>query len=334
MKPSFLSKDNNNKIYIVAPSMGAYDYKKKKRLEKSINNLTNLGYEITVGKNVYKNEGIAASASKEDRANEIMDAFKSDASLVISTAGGEVMSQILKLIDFNVIKNNPKWFMGYSDNTNLIYTITTILDIETIYGPHATSFYMTPFTYDTQDAYLMLTGKTTFKAYKRWESEYNNKLYPIYNLNKKTKMINYNFTKVKGRIIGGCLDCLSTLCGTKFDNTVNYINKHKDEGIIFFLEAYDYNSVGIIRVIEQLKSAGWFNNVSAFIIGRSVKHNDKSFGISITDAYYESLKDLNVPIILNASIGHLGPSLPIRCGALCEVEFKNNNLYFNYDTNE
>lgn len=329
MKPKYLTK--NDKIYLVAPSFGCTTTPYKQRLNKSIENFKKLNMNLYYGENIFLNEGLVASNTKELRAKEINDAFKSDASAVWSVGGGELMNQILPYVDFNIIKENPKWFVGFSDNTNLTYTITTILDIETIYGTNAPGFYNLPFEYDSLDTWDMINGKLEFKGYKKWQYEKIKKTYPKYNFDKKTRITNINFTKLSGRLIGGCLDCLVGLCGTKFDNTINYINNHKDEGIIFFLEACDLNPVAVIRALEQLKNSNWFNNVKGFIIGRSMHYYEKMFDLDMKKAYLSVLKDLNVPILLNIDLGHLPPSLPIRCGALATVEYKKNNIYITYE---
>ena len=61
--------------------------------------------------------------------------------LIMSVAGGEIMCEILPFIDFDKIKNSkPKYFMGYSDNTNLTFTLTTICDLVSIYGACVTNY--------------------------------------------------------------------------------------------------------------------------------------------------------------------------------------------------
>ena len=328
MKPKFL-KDNDN-IYLVAPSFGCTTSPYLERLKVAKDNLIDLGFTVTEGKNVYKAKGIASSNTPKLRAKEIMDAFKSDASAVISVGGGEVMIEILEYINFDVIKENPKWYCGFSDNTNLTYTITTICDIETIYGVNATAFYS--LEYSSLDTYKLLIGEKKFKGYKKWQKEeydIENPL-PEYHFDQKTNVISYNFIKEKGRLIGGCLDCLVSLCGTKFDKTKEYIERHKDEGIIFFFEACDLTSIGVIRALTQLKYAGWFDNVKAFVVGRSFKYDDESFGIAIKDAYLHVLEPLNKPILLDFPIGHLKPLLPVICGAIAEIKYSNNNISIEY----
>ncbi len=321
MRPNFIQR--KSVIYLVAPSFGCTISPYKERLKAAIKNLKNEGFKVKEGKNIFLDKGIVSSNTPKERAKEIMDAFESKADAVISVGGGELMIEMLEYVDFNVIKNNPKWFMGFSDNTNLCYTITTICDIETIYGVNAPSFSL--ISYDSKDALDVLMGKDMMIGYDEWQYEDLDES-PIqpYKFDKKTIIIPYRYNKMKGRIIGGCLDCLVGLCGTKFDNTVNYINNHKDEGIIFFMEACDLNSIMLRRALIQLKYAGWFDNVSGFIIGRSNNFMDETFGETMNKSYIDILGPLNKPILLDCPISHRAPTLPIRVGALCEIEYEEN----------
>lgn len=330
MKPNYLQK--NDTIYLVAPSFGCTTKPYNIRLKKSISLFKKLEYNIIEGKNIWLNEGIMSSNNPIERANEIMDAYKSDASVVWSVGGGEVMCEILPYINFDLIKENPKWFVGFSDNTNLCYTITTTLDIETIYGVNFPGMYN--LEYDAKDTLDMLIGKNKFKGYKKWQEA--SKVTPLakYTFGKRTKIIQYNYTTpIKGRIIGGCLDCLINLCGTKFDKTKEYIERHKDEGIIFFMEACDLNPISLRRALFQLKNSGWFDNVSMFVIGRSLNYKSKIMNQTMEDTYFDLLKEFNKPILLNVDLGHLAPSMPIRVGSIVSIEYNKDkhNIFYNYD---
>ena len=330
MKPKFI--DKNSKFALVAPSFGCTTSPYEERLNKAINTFKELNIQLMLGNNIFKNEGKAASNTPILRGKEFMDAWNSDADAIISVGGGETMIEILEHIDFDEIKSNPKWFVGFSDNTNLTYTITTICDIETIYGVNFPNFHTHPFTYDTLDTWNMLNGTLSFKGYKKWQLvDDKSHLFNGYNFDQKTNIIAQNYEKpIKGRLIGGCLDCLQTLCGTKFDKTKEYCNNHNDEGIIFYLESCDFNSIALRRALTQLKYAGWFENVKMFIIGRSYSYYDETFGISMVDSYIDILGELNVPMLINVDLGHLGPSMPIRNGGLALIEYKNNNIYITY----
>ena len=328
MKPKYLEK--NDKIYLVAPSFGAATEPYIERLKVAIKNLKKSGFNIIEGANIHLAKGVVSSNTPILRAKEIHDAFLSDSSVVYSVGGGELMIEMLEYIDFEIIKKNPKWYIGFSDNTNLTYTIATICDIETVYGISAPNYCNYPFEYDAKDSIRMLMGENKFIGYKKWVYEDLDES-PIhkYKFDRKTKIIPYNYSPLKGRIIGGCIDCLIALCGTKFDNTVNYINKHKDEGIIFFMEACDLNSISLRRALIQLKYAGWFDNVSGFIIGRSFNYDDNYFGENMNKSYIDILSVFNKPILLDCPIGHRAPSLPIRVGALVNVTY-DKDLVFEY----
>ena len=321
VRPEFIEK--KSVLYLVAPSFGCTTSPYKERLKEAIKTLKHEGYKIKEGKNIFQAKGIVSSNTPKERAKEIHDAFLSKADAIISVGGGELMVEILEYIDFDLIKKNPKWFMGFSDNTNLTYTITTICDIETIYGVNAPS--MAILEYDSKDALEILKGKREFIGYDGWQYEDLDET-PIhhYKFDRKTKIIPYNYKPMTGRLIGGCLDCLVGICGTKYDNTVNYINKHKEDGIIFFMEACDLNSISLRRALTQLKYAGWFDNVDGFIIGRSNNFMDESFGEPINKSYIDILSPLNKPILLDSPISHRSPTLPIRVGAKAEVTFDGN----------
>ena len=83
-----------------------------------------------------------------------------DVDVVISCAGGEVMCEMLPELNFNTIsKLEPKWFMGYSDNTNLSFLLPTLCDVASIYGYHFPEFGMKQWHESVSDHYDLLMGK-------------------------------------------------------------------------------------------------------------------------------------------------------------------------------
>ena len=328
MKPNYIT--NNPKIYLVAPSFGVTTTPYKERMEKALKNMKKMGAEIIIGPNVYKAELPCASTSKELRAKEIVDALKSDADIIWSVGGGEVMCEILECINFDELKNiKPKWFIGYSDNTNLILPLATKLNLESIYGPCAPSLYH--FEYEVKETFEMLKGKKVFKGYKSFQLIDTDEVFPKYKLNKRKKMASYNYEKpFEGKLLGGCLDCLVALSGTKFDNVAEF-TKNSKEKIIFFLEACEMGPMAIWRALFQLKNTGWFNNVSGFIIGRSMFYGNEQFGLTDKDVYIKLLKEYNVPIIMDCDFGHVGPTIPLRSNAYAKVTYEDNNITIEYN---
>lgn len=321
--PNFLQKGDT--IGLIAPSFGANIEPYKTRLDFSINYFKSLGYQIKIFGDIY---GFykGASESKELRAKHFMDAYLDESvDVVWSVSGGELMMEILPLIDFNKLENaTPKLFIGYSDNTNLTFTLTTLLNVYSIYGPTFTGYGM-----NNLDSYL----KNSIEIIKGNLLKEHSSLYheprviddsdPLasYTLTEKTKWINLfgeKEIKLKGRIIGGCLDVLVNLIGTKYDNVNNFNLKYKDDNVIFYLETYDYNPLALKRALIQMKEVGWFNNVSGILFGRHL-NNEPFIDITHNDVIKDVLKELNISIIVDMDIGHVKPMMTIVNGSIVEV---------------
>ncbi len=330
MQPKFIN--SKSKLYLVAPSFGCTTSPYNERLKKAIKQLRHLGHKVIIGDNCFLAKGLCASNTKELRAKEFMEAYESDAEAIISVGGGEMMYEILDYIDFEKIKKlPPKWFIGFSDNTNLTFTLTTLCDIQTIYGSCAGGFHFKNYTYDVLDTYEMMQGKKEFMGYLKYESTPDrSNPFADYILDSKKIITPYNYKeKFSGTIIGGNLDCMQLLCGTKYDNVCSYTNKHT-EGIIFYFEACDLNVTAIKRALIQLKRCNWFNNIKGFLVGRPLCINEEFININHINAVTDVLKEYNVPILLDIDLGHLSPSLPFRNGAYATIEYKNENIYINY----
>lgn len=332
----FIAKQE--KISLVAPSFGCATEPYKTRLKVAIKNLKKDGFIIEEGPNIFLANHKVRSNTAELCGKEFNDAyFNSDSKLIISVGGGEIMCEILPFIDFEKIKNYPaKLFMGFSDNTNLTYTLTTICDIYTIYGPCAGYFAFKPYKTSTLDAFKLIQGKqNVIKGYPTWRYGFDQSDDPLYRFpHNRKKVLKYNKKKeidVNGRLLGGCLDCLITICGTKYDKTKDYIEKYKDDGIIWFIEACDLNVISIQRALFQLKQSGWFKYAKLFIFGRPLCFGNKMFDVSVYDAIKEELNELNVPIIMDADLGHFDPSMPMVTGAYANVKVDKKNIIINYD---
>ena len=130
--PEFIKK--NDLIGIAAPSDGNSEETDFARLDNGKKKVGEKGYKVIETAHV-RNSINGRSADAETRAREFMELVANDdVKAIYSASGGNYLLEILPFIDFEQIKNNPKWFQGYSDNTGLVHTITTICDLATIYG--------------------------------------------------------------------------------------------------------------------------------------------------------------------------------------------------------
>ena len=164
----------NGTIGFVAPSFGCNIEPYKSAFENAQKVWTKEGYSLSLGPNVYEGCGIGISNTPEKCAQEFNEWYeKEDVDVLISCGGGELMCEILPYVDFEKIRQEePKWFMGYSDNTNLLFLLATLCDTAGIYGPCAAAFGMEPWHESLKNSMEILTGMCKkVHNYDKWERE-------------------------------------------------------------------------------------------------------------------------------------------------------------------
>lgn len=133
--PEFLKE--NGTIGFVAPSFGCATNPYKAAFENAGKIWKKEGFSLDLGPNCFAEKGIGISNTPEKCAEELEAYYlKKENDCLISCGGGELMCEILEHIDFERMKAaTPKWYMGYSDNTNLTFLLTTLCDTAAIYIP-------------------------------------------------------------------------------------------------------------------------------------------------------------------------------------------------------
>jgi muramoyltetrapeptide carboxypeptidase LdcA involved in peptidoglycan recycling len=345
--PEFLKE--NGTIGFVAPSFGCATEPYKSAFENALRRFQAMGYGVDLGPNCFLEQGIGISNAPSACGAELNEAYLSEENdVLISCGGGELMCEVVPYMDFARIKEaKPKWYMGFSDNTNYTFLSATICDTAAIYGPCAAAFGMEPWDESIADAFALLSGKVNrVHGYAKWEKEsLKDETHPYvpYNLTEPTQIRGFipkngaliPQTEVQpisfsGRLIGGCMDCLVNLLGTEFDHVKEFNERYSDTRKIWFLESCDLNIMSIRRAIWQMKHAGWFENVSAFLIGRPLCFGSEMFGIDQYRAVTDLLAEYEVPVIMDLDIGHLPPMMPVVCGATAEVAVDGNHIDIGY----
>ena len=340
--PDYLKEEGV--IGLVAPSFGCTFEPYKSCLDAAIKRFNGMGYKIVEGPNCRKDDGIGISSTPENCGKELTEYYCSgDNDILISCGGGELMCETLDYVDFEAVKKaDPKWYMGYSDNTNFTFLLNTICDTASIYGPCAGAFGMHELHPALEDAIKAFTGKLNkVSGYDKFELESlkdEEHPYAAYNLTETKELRLFmgesemnRLPAFSGRLTGGCLDCLANLVGTKYDNVEAFNEKYKDEGIVWFLEACDLNVMSIRRALWNLDRAGWFKYAKGFIIGRPLAAwKQEMMGLDQYNAVTGILGKYNVPIVMDADVGHLPPAMPIISGAKADVSCDGSNVTLLY----
>ncbi len=262
------------------------------------------------------------------RADDLMEAFK-DKSIkaIFSCIGGEESVRMLPYIDFDVIKENPKIFIGYSDTT-VTHMICYKAGLSTFYGPSILAEFaenVEMFDYTKHWIHKVLFDSSTIgtiEASPIWTSEHLPWEEKNKNIKRKIKdNSGYELLqgkgKVKGRLIGGCVEVLEMIKGTKIWPS---IDEWKDT--ILFLETSEEKPSP--KHLEY-----WLRNYGSLEILQNVK--GIIFGKPYDNLYYEEYKEvilkvirdelglINLPIMYNMNFGHTAPTMILPYGAMAEI---------------
>ena len=346
--PGFLKE--NGTIGFVAPSFGCAIEPYHTAFKNAICKWDEQGYKTNLGPNCFASSGIGISNNPKLCGQEINEWYCADENdVIISCGGGELMCEVVPYMDFERMKQSvPKWYMGFSDNTNFTFLSAIVMDTAAIYGPCAASFGMEPWHASVQDAWDLLHGKIdTVKGYGLWEKEgLKDEEHPLlpYNVTEPVILRKYicendiacevndenQRIQLEGRLIGGCMDILQMYPGTSYDKVKDFNEKYKEDGFIWFMESCDLNLMSIRRAIWQMKQAGWFEHLKGFLIGRPLCFGEEAFGIDQYRAVTDVLAEYNVPIIMDLDLGHLAPSMPIVCGSTAKISVSGNDITIQY----
>lgn len=332
--PKFLKE--NECIGVPAPSAGAGDIKYKNKFNNSKKYLEGLGYKLILSSNLFKSIK-GRSASAKDRAKEINDMFKSkDIDFILCACGGDFLIEILPYIDFELLKENPKFVAGFSDPTGLLFPITTKYDIATIYGQNFGHFGTDKLYQSEKDFLEIIKGNKTIEhSYEYYEETQSEKITGTEPANLTEKVywhtLDNKEVSLKGRIIGGCFDIISELAGTKYDGMKEFNEKYKHDGIIWYFDNCELTMEETIRVLWKLNELDYFKYTKGVIFGR--------FGVNTTYYDYDVktcledsiLSKLNIPIIYDADISHKNPCMTIISGSIATVNVKDGKGIISFE---
>lgn len=325
-------------IGICAPSSGVGH--KTESFDRSLDCLRAQGYEIKETASVRSEDDRSADAETRGREFDQLMADK-NVKAVISASGGDYNIEMLPYIDSGLIREDPKWISGASDPTNILYYVTTKLDIATMYGFNAGTFDWVPVhqfqknalsilkgDLVTQESFPMYQGARTFSDDAELDTPVRWRLLLPENTRKEESGVlshsgsmaeSQGRFSVTGRLIGGCSDCILNLIGTPYDGTGDFLKRYEDEPVIWYLDDFAMDAPSLLRFIIQMEYCGYMKNAAAIVIGRVMFP-----GLSEDQDYMDELAGgIGVPVIFNADIGHVKPAFTLINGATGTFTFDN-----------
>lgn len=273
MSMSFLNK--GDKIGVISCSNGL-SIKNKNIIEKLKLNLKSLDIEMVEGDTLYAKEYNLFSGTGEEKARALEKLFlDKDIKMIFDISGGDLANEVLDFLDFNLIKENPKPFFGYSDLTVLLNAIYSQCDITT-------------YNYQLRN----LVGKFKEEQMQNFKASFIEGKENIFNLDYKW----INGSHLEGIVVGGNIRCLLKLAGTK------YMPDFKDK--ILFLESFSGNSAKMVTYITQYKNLGVFNEVKGIILGEFTEMERENLKPDIVEILKRVIGEINIPILKTRDLGH------------------------------
>ncbi len=282
---------------IVCPSY----YIDKKIYQRTAQYFTQNGFRIIEGRTLNLRNNLYAG-TPEERASDVIDFFRNpEVDAIVCARGGYGANRVVPLLDYNVIKNSPKIFIGFSDITALLLSITQKTGLVTFHGPMLTSYKNGFVEYNFKHFVDILCGKQLQVIKSQSDQE--------------IKVLKHG--KATGALWGGNLCLLINRLGTS--------GQLKTDGCILFIEDTGEHFYRLDRMLYHLKEAGTFDNIEGLVIGEmtDLKDTDPPFGYSIDEIVLDVCEGLDIPIITNFPCGHgkYQATLPISM----PVELKTDN---------
>jgi muramoyltetrapeptide carboxypeptidase len=304
VKPKKLKK--GEVIGLITPGSSPDDLMK---IELSIKYFEKIGYKVELGKNVGKYHGYLAG-SDDERVSDLEYMFsKKDVKAIICIRGGYGSPRLLDKINYRIIRDNPKIFVGYSDITALQLAFFAKTGLVTFAGPMAAVDFSNDVSSYTEELF--------------WAIITSNKKLGKIKLPDDEKLASFNKNHAKGRIIGGNLALIISIMGTE------YLPQFKDK--ILLLEDIGELPYRVDRMLNQLKLAKIYSKLNGIILGSFVdcyEHDPMKKTLTLGEVVDDYIGKLKLPVIYNFPHGHIKDNVTVPWGISVKINASKASVEF------
>ncbi len=263
------------------------------------------GFKVKRGKYVLEDD-YGAAGTREQKAEDMMNMFKNkEVKAIICLDGGQTCNTFIDLLDYEVIKQNPKILTGYSDITVLLQAIYKKTGLVTFHG----------------SSFVCFGEEDAEEKYKEFESVFVNKKMGKFDKGEKKFIRRGN---VEGKIIGTNLGCMMHLLGTE------YLPDMQDK--ILLIESFLTSPNECQRRFAHLKQYGIFDKISGIVIGYNydLQKNGDVFP-QMEDILLEYTKEYEFPIVKCNDFGHKIVNCIIPIGVKGKINSDNKKVEITED---
>lgn len=304
---------NGDEVRVIAPALSLAIISKEVR-EIAKERFDELGLNLTFGKHVEEADEYMSS-SITSRISDLHEAFSDkNVKAIFTVLGGFNSNQLLDYIDWNLIKNNPKIFCGYSDITALNNAIFAKTGLVTYSGPHYSSFGQKlyfDYTLEYFKKCLMQADPFKIEPSKKWSDD----LW-FMEQDKRELIENEDFWVIQegeanGTILGANLCTFNLLQGTQYMPDIR--------GSILFLEDdAETKHHTFDRDLQSLIHLPDFSGVRGIVIGRFQKKSSMTKE-SLSQIIHTKKELSQIPVIGNVDFGHTDPKITFPIGGTASL---------------
>lgn len=303
-----------DEIRVISPSRSMV-IMKEAQVEIAINRLTGLGFQVTFGKNANAHDEFFSS-SIEERIEDLHEAFLNpNVKGILAAMGGYNANQLLKYIDYDIIRNNPKVFCGYSDITVLNGAIYNKTGLITYSGPLFSSFGVKHGFEYTLDSFIQAV--TNDAPYEIEPSSHWSDDAWYLDQEDRTFVEHEGYFvlqegQAEGVLIGGNLCTLHLLQGTEYMPSLK-------NAILFIEDDDESHALTFERDLQSLLQLPDAQHIKGILIGKFQK--DSHMTEAALRRIIASKKELaELPVIANVNFGHVQPMATIPFGAQASIK--------------
>lgn len=270
----------------------------RSRIEKAVKGIMRMGYEVKTGESLYCERGYLAGGD-ELRARDINAMFgDEEVKAIFCLRGGYGTIRILDMLDYRLIEENPKIFMGFSDITAILNAIYKKTGLISFHGPMGGDFAKG------------LDSET--ELYMRKALEYSGGIGEIPGSESGINVISEG--KGSGSLVGGNLSLVVALMGTEYEIDTR--------DCILLLEDMGEEPYSVDRMLHQLKLAGKFDAAAGIVLGdwKDCRPEDPDKSLSLQEVFFDIFSRLGKPVLSGYKIGHSRTNYTVPIGAAAYLD--------------
>jgi len=291
-------------IGIIAP---ASFVEKQADIDEARATIESLGFKTVFAPHIMDRYGYLAGQDR-DRAGDVNEMFRrDDVHGIIALRGGWGCLRMIEHLDYDLIRNNPKVIMGYSDITTMLNAIYHRTGLVTFHGPVAISTYNEYTNEYLKKAVFTPEPIGLVAQPQQGEDGIDD-----------TSVVSLGCGRGSGPLVGGNLSLIVTMLGTPFEIDL--------KGKVLFLEEVGEEPYRVDRMLTHLLVAGQLQKLAGLVIGKFTKcvprRVDPEYPASFTveELFLDRIAPLKIPAISGVMIGHIRNKVTMPIGAMATVD--------------